>query len=199
MRKIFLFTFLTMLLASGQIMAQNFGFGIKAGANVANFRTDGDNFQARVGYLFGVYGNIRFSERVGFQPELLYSNQGAASKGNNGVDVNLSYLTVPMMFKVYLTPAVNLQLGPYFGIILEKDFRHELGDLNDDELKDSFDGYDFGAQGGINFENKTGFNVGIRYVYGFADINKNHNSSTASNFNSDFKNSLVSFALGYTF
>lgn len=190
------------MLLSGGVMAQNYGFGVKAGFNISNFQTDGDQFRARLGYLAGIYANIKISERFGFQPELLYSVQGAASDIEDGVDINLDYLTMPLMFKLYLFPALNLQLGPYVGTILRKDFKHNLVEFDEDGMKRAFEGYDFGLQGGINLESYGGFNVGIRYVLGFADINRDFDSDFSGgplDIRSDLRNRLITFAIGYTF
>jgi hypothetical protein len=200
MKKIMSLTFLALFISMGA-MAQNYGFGIKAGFNVSNFQTDGDHFRARLGYLAGIYANIKIAERVGFQPELIYSVQGAASDIENGVGVTLDYITLPMMFKVYLFPALNIQAGPYLGTVVRKQFRHSLANFDEDGMRDSFEGYDFGLQGGINVESRHGFNVGLRYVLGFADINRNYQpvGNGPLHFNSDLRNQLITFALGYTF
>lgn len=199
MKKILSIISLSLIFSAGA-MAQNFGFGVKAGINGSDFRSSDDNFEMKVGYLLGVYGNIRLSERVGFQPELVYSLQGAASED---YDINLNYLNIPMMFKIYVTPAVNLQLGPYIGFIVDKSLASDIDDLDEDDFEDSFEGLDLGLAGGINFEAKRGFNVGLRYVYGFGDVNEGFDQTIGSGspvtFNSDASNSIIEFALGFTF
>jgi len=198
MKNIVSIIFLSLFVSAGA-MAQNYGFGVKAGVNGSDFRTGNDNFEMKLGYLLGIYANLRLSERVGFQPELVYSNQGAAT---NDIDVNLNYLNIPMMFKLYVTPAVNLQLGPYIGFIVDKRLTSDLDNLDKDDIEDSFKGLDVGLAGGINFEAAGGFNVGVRYAYGFSDVNKGYDQTvggSAISFDSDASNSIIEFALGFTF
>lgn len=197
MKNIVSIVFLSLFISAGA-MAQNYGFGVKAGINGSDFRSGDDSFEMKVGYLLGIYANLRLSERVGFQPELVYSNQGAAS---DDIDVDLNYINIPMMFKLYITPAVNLQLGPYVGFIIDKGLTSDLDDLDEGDLEDSFEGLDVGLAGGVNFESAGGFNVGLRYAYGFSDVNKGFESvgSSPISFDSDASNSIIEFALGFTF
>lgn len=188
------------LLLSAAVMAQDPGFGLKAGLNASNFRSqDNSDYSVLIGYQFGVYGYIPISERIGFQPELVYSLQGAAS---DIVDAGLHYINIPLMFKFYVADGLNLQIGPYVGFLVGESFSSDLADFDSEGMADSFEGFDVGGQAGVAYELDGGFNFGARYIYGFADINKGYDETFDGDpvvFSPDISSDIIAFWIGYTF
>src|SRR4051812_17772504 len=102
--------------------------GVKGGLNVANLITkplDGETYDPRVSYHAGAF--ILFKRaKFGIQPEFIFSQQGSkfsrqnATFYNQGVmysgaplhlDLNYTYINIPVMFKFYHNNGFNLQLG----------------------------------------------------------------------------------------
>src|SRR5690606_3096897 len=92
MKKMFLIAAVAVL-GMSQTDAQ-VNFGIKAGPQLTNLVGDDfDESDSKLGFIAGGYANIRFSEQLAFQPELVYSLQGAKSEVmGTDVTVNLSYI-----------------------------------------------------------------------------------------------------------
>jgi hypothetical protein len=73
-------------LVIGSLNAQNFGLGIKGGANLSTFLGGGGSSVSK-GYVFrlapnaGFFANFRVNDRLSIQPEIMYSSQGAARNG----------------------------------------------------------------------------------------------------------------------
>lgn len=116
--------------------AQETNFGIKGGFNyssVVGDLTDGIKF--RFSGHGGLFLVVAFSEKFQLQPELLYSSQGfqfstdLASIQNGGstgeendfrTNVQLNYLTVPLLGKFALNDRYSLEFGPQFGFLLNQ-------------------------------------------------------------------------------
>jgi hypothetical protein len=122
---------LTLFIAQAS-MAQ-FNFGVKAGTNIS--KIDGKSFkdQFNYGYLAGGFIEIGLGGKLGFQPEVLFTqNQGkvdsnfkviyqnafADAKSGN---VKLNYLSIPVLLNYKLGNALSLQAGPQFSILMNKD------------------------------------------------------------------------------
>jgi hypothetical protein len=122
---------LTLFIAQAS-MAQ-FNFGVKAGTNIS--KIDGKSFkdQFNYGYLAGGFIEIGLGGKIGFQPEVLFTqNQGkvdsnfkviyqnafADAKSGN---VKLNYLSIPVLLNYKLGNALSLQAGPQFSILMNKD------------------------------------------------------------------------------
>ncbi|MGC4023118.1 MAG: outer membrane beta-barrel protein [Cyclobacteriaceae bacterium] len=97
-------------------LAQSIGIGIKGGPNFSSLRYRVKiSASNRTGYHFGAYALFKFS-KIGIQPELLYSKQGASVTFNsNNYDANFDYINVPILLKFYTVAGINIQVGPQFG------------------------------------------------------------------------------------
>lgn len=138
------------------LSAQSVTFGVKAGANFSNLKItfDGEGISpdgATSLYIGGLV-DIGISEKVHFQPELLYSIEGAE-------DAEVSFVNVPLMFKYYLIEGFNIQAGPQVGILTD-------AEGGTDGLK----GTNFGLNFGAAFEIVGGFFADARYNLGIANI-----------------------------
>ena len=86
-------------------LAQEVAIGIKAGPNFAKLNTEenaASNYSTRTGWHAGAFLLFR-GERVGFQPEIIFSQQGSKFdySGNPGLQSNFSYVNVPLILKLY--------------------------------------------------------------------------------------------------
>ncbi len=161
--------------------SQSVDLGIKAGANFANI-SDASGLSNKTGFQAGVFGGIKFSDKLGIQADLLYSQQGAEFDAG---EFDLSYVNVPVVLKYYVVQGLNIQAGPQFGFIVDDKISSVLGDIYDAEKADVSGivgaGYDF----------PFGIRLDARYNFGFTEVVKE------DGFNG--KNQVFSIALGYSF
>ncbi len=175
-------------------------FGVKAGVNFA--KGTGDDFEGsdgRTGLVAGGFAKFQLSEKLAFQPELLYSAQGV--KGSEYVEdideiadytMKFDYLNVPLMFKVYPTTGFSIQAGPQVGFLLSAKAKVEaLGMDIEQDMKDEVKSLDFGLNFGIGYELPMGLGFDVRYNLGL---------STVPDYDeADGKNSVIQLTASYAF
>jgi len=127
--------FLFFLSSTIVLNAQEARFGLKGGLNYSSIvgeLTDGVKF--RFSGHAGVFLEMDFSYKFALQPELLYSSQGfqfssdlAQIDGNptpGGNDfrtnVQLNFLTVPILGKFRISEKYAVEFGPQFGFLLNQ-------------------------------------------------------------------------------
>ncbi|MEM0516740.1 porin family protein [Aequorivita flava] len=161
--------------------SQELDLGIKAGANFANI-SDASSLSNKTGFQAGIFAGIKFTENVGIQADLLYSQQGAEFDAG---EFDLTYVNVPVVLKYYLVKGLNIQAGPQFGFIVDDQIKDVLGNIYDAEKSDVSGivgaGYDF----------PFGIRVDARYNFGLSDVSKDLDGKN--------KNNVFSVALGYSF
>src|SRR5690606_27963512 len=97
------------LACSATMQAQGVDFGIKAGANFANFNGDIDS-DGITSFHAGLVLELSLVPTFSVQAEGLFSSVGGKAKyeqdGVIGVaqDINLDYVSVPVMAKFYVIP-----------------------------------------------------------------------------------------------
>jgi len=205
MKKMFLIAALAVV-GMGQSDAQ-VKFGVKAGPQLTNLVGNDDaDAESKFGFHVGGYANIRFAEQFAFQPEILYSMQGAKQESNYeefGITyhdedkVELSYINIPLMMKWYAYDGLNFEFGPQIGFNVGAKAKGDStitdGDTtvtsSYDEDIDDIETVDFGLNIGAGYEMPMGLNFGIRYGLGLTEFVKD----------SDMKNSVISLGIGYTF
>ncbi|GHC63967.1 porin family protein [Ulvibacter litoralis] len=172
------------ILVSSISFGQEIDLGIKAGANFASI-TDASEVSNKTGFLAGAFAGIKFSDKVGVQVDLLYSQQGAEFDAG---EFDLNYAIVPVVLKYYLVQGLNIQAGPQFGFIVDDNIKEIYGDIEGAVKAESFD---LTAVVGAGYDLPMGLRIDARYNFGLSDI---IDGGTESN-----KNSVVSLALGYSF
>ncbi len=168
----------TVFIASAAI-SQEIDLGIKAGANFATI-TDASNASNKTGFLAGAFVGFKFSDKIGLQADLLYSQQGAEFDGEK---FDLTYVNVPVVLKYYIIQGLNLQAGPQFGFVVDDNIKEVLGEINDAESSD------VSGVVGVGYDFPFGIRLDARYNFGLTEVSKG----------SDSKNSVVSLAVGYSF
>src|SRR5690606_38891478 len=107
--------------------AQNMDFGVKGGLNLASINGDSENISTRTSFHAGVVFELKFSDKFSFQPEIIFSEQGAESNYSEQVGsesikyesvLRTDYINIPLMAKYYLTEGLDIELGPYVGFLL---------------------------------------------------------------------------------
>jgi hypothetical protein len=96
-------------------------WGVKGGINVASEMAGENSTDSRLGIHLGGFMEKAISNGVDFQPELLYSMQGATTNvGSKTYTDKLDYITVPLMFKIYVNKnrRFSIDVGPQFGYMV---------------------------------------------------------------------------------
>jgi len=182
-------------------------FGVKAGLNLASITGDfTEGIDGRASLHVGVVAEIAISDTFSFQPELIYSSQGAKSTDSDyGYDeyyediYKLDYLNIPLMAKFYVAEGFSLEAGPQIGILLSaKDEWKETWDGSTDsgseDLKDYMSSIDFGLNFGVGYKLDNGLNFGARYNLGLSNVWDDDESDDFSQ-----KNGVFQISAGYLF
>ena len=170
-----------------------FSFGVKAGVNLSNINGADFTTSMQTGFHLGALCSLRFGYRtpgapgmVALQPELLYSQQGFKVTKEA---CNLSYITLPILLKVYLFNGLHINAGPYFSYLLG--VSPESININGPKvmLSDLKGGADVGVCIGAGYDTQMGLTLGARFALGLSDL--------AGNFAG--KNSVISVSVGWNF
>jgi long-subunit fatty acid transport protein len=202
MKKVLLIVVVT-LLGLGNVSAQEVKLGAKLGLNLSSLRSDMD-FDSKIGFNLGVFAEINLSDKLIFQPELLYSTQGASLeesfdsnsfKATNSVD----YLNIPLMLKYGVTDKLFLEFGPQLGFLLSAKSKFEEtfdGESisEEEDIKEFFKSIDFGLNFGASFDVAENIMIGARYNLGLTNIIDEEDSG-----DDKVQNAVFSLSLGYRF
>lgn len=171
MKKI-LVSLVLVILCSATLWAQGIGFGIKAGANISNTNISSDDYsldtKSKFGFHGGVFFTFMFSEKLGIQPELLYSTQGSEyDESSFDGKLTIDYVNIPVLLRYNINETFSVHAGPQFGILLkaEEEFDGDTGDVKDDFKSSDISGA-FGIE--VDLPMKLGF--GARYVLGLSNV-----------------------------
>lgn len=163
-----LLTLLLLFLISS-VSAQGLDFGLKLGFNFANV-SGIDDFQQRTGLSAGLFAGARLGDKLGFQIDALYSQQGA-QVGNTYSDIvqdfNLDYISIPVVVKYYLSDNLNIHAGPQMGILLND----ETSVLNQTFDAIEADTLDWLGTVGIGLDLPLGLRAEARYSFGLTRVN----------------------------
>ena len=165
----------------------NAQFGVKGGANFANFGGDdaGDD-KMLVAFYAGVLYNVMINEMFSFQPELVYSGQGA--KDEDDLKLKLNYLNLAPLFRYNTKSGFFVGTGPQIGFLLSAKFKD---DNNSVDVKDQFKSTDFSWAFMLGYQMQSGFGVYGRYNLGLSNILDADEG--------DLKNMVIQLGLRYMF
>jgi hypothetical protein len=183
MKKNILLVFTT-LAVTVAASAQSFHLGLKLGANLD--KVQGESFKEgyNLGFQGGAWAEIGIGEYLGIEPELLfnqtdtkYTSASATvlQQGNtalsDGSDIKLNYLTVPVLLNIKAAKILTLQLGPQYGILMNK---HEtILQNSEDAFKSGNFALVLGARvnlGGLKIYGR--YNIGLSNISDAPDANK---------------------------
>ena len=194
-----------LIFAIGLTSAQNTQFGIKGGLNLANLNGTGwvelSNTSPIISFHVGGFVEIKLSDKISIQPELLYSLQGCKYKielrqdpnetaTNSDVVSSLSYINIPVMFKYYVIEKFSLEAGPQLGVLVSSKVKQTLTG-QPSIVYDNISGYnsiDYGVNIGAGYDISEKLSTGIRYNLGLCDIDKSTSVT---------KNNVLSLSMCY--
>jgi hypothetical protein len=167
---------IAVLLMSGFISnAQGFSIGPKVGANITGL--NGLQFEKGFDFAYhvGAFAEIGLSEKIAFQPELLWSqtvvNPGStfaslySSTLTDLTKVKLSYISVPLLLNIRPVKMLSFQVGPQFGILLD------AKNSTISNVKSAFKSGDFSMMAGVQLK-VLAFRIYGRYGIGLTNINE---------------------------
>jgi len=149
--------------------AQGLDFGVKLGFNFANV-SGIEDFEQRTGLSAGFFAGARLGDKLGFQIDALYSQQGA-EVGDTYSDIvqdfNLDYISIPVVVKYYITDNLNIHAGPQMGILLND----ETSVLSQTFDAIETDTVDWLGSLGIGLDLPLGLRAEARYSFGLTRVN----------------------------
>lgn len=150
-------------------------FGAKVGANFANLNFDPEVFDTstRTALTAGVFATVPVNDRFSFQPEVLFSAQGAkvSDNGSEGT-IKLNYLNIPLLANINLSGGENpfsLLVGPQIGFRTSAKIE---GEGEEEDLDDDTESTDFGIVAGLSTTIRN-IVLDARYTHGLRNISKN--------------------------
>lgn len=183
----FLIGLLTAILISSVTYAQHgsspaghVNLGIKGGLNVYNIHLDDNtNLDRRIGYHFGLLGHIHFNSHYAFQPEIVYSTQGARTNvANATTETNLDYVNIPVLFQYMFDGGFRIQAGPQIGFLVSAKSKT---DGTSTDIKDDLKPFDFAVSVGLSYVvPATGFGIDARYNIGLSKLNKDAGANSTN-------------------
>jgi hypothetical protein len=187
MKKTFLL--ISALAISTFVFSQSASFGIKGGLNLATIGGDSKGAALKPGFHAGIFGLFKTSDRFGFQPEIIYSQQGAQASSNHNFKVSYDYVNIPLMLNVYPAKIFFIQFGPQLGILTAGKIGQNKNTI---DVHDQLNSVDFSACVGFGFDLSSTI-IGIRYNAGLA------NTANDPDDKGKYTNQVVQFSLGFKF
>lgn len=170
MKKIIFLCLVISTLITLNANAQGFHLGIKAGGSAT--KLDGQPFSNGFNFAYhaGAFAEINFNHKWGIQPELLFSQSSTKTLDNvnqitfpGNTNLQLNYLSIPVLLNFKPTKLITLQLGPQYSILMNK------SDHLTTSAQNAFKSGDFSVVGGVQLNLGT-LRIYGRYVVGLNDI-----------------------------
>lgn len=188
-------------------------FGIKAGVNLAQLRTNNypSGAEPDVSRKTSAHGGIFMNAPLGtggfaIQPELLYSRQGSKMKQTTTIgtvsqtsewDQDLNYITLPVMLQWKSTGGVFVETGPQAGLLIKA--KQDGPGSTQVDNKSSFDNFDLSWGAGLGYVSKIGLGIGARYNYGLTNTIEDGGGNNSANNGPELKNSVIQLGLIWRF
>ena len=160
----------------------------------ANIFTPKETFHAGIAIK-----DLKISDKIGFQPELLYSMQGFKVAGVGNVGIH--YLSVPLLVTFPVTEGLELQVGPQISYMINSRVG-VISDLFSITYNGLFHNLDAGAVAGVEYKVSDNISLGGRYYLGMTNVNKDFSFGNNKNLSDYFQmrntgiQAYVSFAFG---
>ncbi len=179
--------------ARAQVPLPHPAWGIMGALNFANFGgSDASGTDTRTSFSVGGFVRVPLSPLWSFQPELEYAGKGAkASSGSTTGSIDLSYVEVPLLFRVATpsTPAGRLfgEIGPSIAFKVDCTISASGGGVSASSscanAGADAKSVDYSGIIGAGYEFPMGMSalsLGVRYNYGLADVASGSNTKNRS-------------------
>ena len=153
--------------------------GVKGGLNFPTLSGDsrqliGDQTKFRTDFYVGGYANYKVTDQISFQPELLYSKQGAGIKnsGNSNSKIVTHNINIPLMGRYEIMEGLNVEFGPQLGFLVSAKGKTEEGKTDTKvKITDNFKTLDFGLNFGAGYKVTDELEINARFTKGLSNIN----------------------------
>lgn len=170
----------TVLFAFGARAQVKAHFGIKGGLNASELHWKGDNADTKIGFHAGGLAHIHGNSNWAFQPEVMYSLEGAKYKvGDVKSSTNLSFINVPLLAQYMFDNGFRIEAGPQIGFLMSA--KNKTDGTNTD-IKDGYKSTAISLPVGVGYLTSTGLGFDARYNFGLTDLNENGTSVKGNNF-----------------
>lgn len=196
-------------LVNAQSDSKDVQLGIKGGLNSSTISgNDFGDLDSRTSFNAGLVAEIPLTERLSFQPEVLYSGQGFDVREidqdnivdtDENIEYQLDYIQVPLLLKAYIVKGLSVEAGPQFGFKIHEEFDYQPNSDGGDIEIDSDDSYvkdfDTSIALGAAYKFDNGFFLSGRYNLGVTDIFEDGTPFEGV----DAKNNVWQFGIGFMF
>jgi hypothetical protein len=187
---------LGLVLLFGNAQAQDAAFGLKGGINLSTFNLEDadETYDSRTGFHAGLFVRGKFN-KVAIQPELLLFTQNSDLRSSvfGTAQDRFTYLSIPVMVKLYPAAGFNLQLGPQFGFLLDGERKYDtVFGSGSQDIKDHYKSSDVALSLGAGYDFEFGLGLDFRYNLGLKDVNNATNGEAV-------KSRVFLISLGWNF
>jgi hypothetical protein len=172
--------------------SQSFKIGAKGGVTMN--KISGQTFKEKFtyGYHIGGFATIGLGKKFAVQPEVLFNQVNVDTSDkfssvyqfNKLSQVQLKYLSIPILLNYNAGRLITLQAGPQFGVLINK------SNTLVQNGKDAFKSGDFSMLGGVQL-NVSHFRIYGRYAVGLNNLNDIDNKDK-------WKNQSIQLGVGLT-
>lgn len=178
---------------SGSVFAQSIHIGVKVGTDIKKLSGKSFSDQFSYGYHLGGQLEIGLGKVIGIQPEVYFSQVNIDTTNkfsqiyqfNKVSSVKLQYINIPILLSIRPNKFVALQVGPQYGILMNKD------NTLLQNGKEAFKSGDFSMLAGIQL-NISKVRLYGRYGIGLSELNDIDNQDK-------WKSQTIHLGLGLTF
>jgi hypothetical protein len=164
--------------------------GVKGGLNFPTLSGDSrqlyeNQTKFRTDFYAGGYANYKITDQISFQPELLYSKQGAGLKTNDNSKAKLitHNINIPLMGRYEIMDGLNVEFGPQLGFLVSAKEKYELGKENTKiKATDNFKTFDFGLNFGAAYKITDELEINARFTKGLSNINDYYPQTVNDNY-----------------
>ncbi|MDP4216364.1 MAG: porin family protein [Bacteroidota bacterium] len=197
-------------------------FGLKGGLNESEIMTSDQQFVVvngntqqlrnfpRVGFHGGVLVSIPLSKKFSFQPEAMFSTQGANGKPTLGYLVSateeyrFNYIDVPLLLKYTFPSGLFLETGPQIGYLVSVDIDEDVvGSYYTSHYhpKSQYKSTDLSWALGAGYLSPVNIGFDIRYNLGLTDFSNGSPAGMQSTpvQNGSVRNSVIQIGVFYLF
>lgn len=160
---------------------QQIQLGLKGGVNFSSlYMKHADDAKTLVGFNNGLFVRTQFAKKFLIQSELYYTTKGSNVTYKNAftdgtAQFKFSYIELPLLLIVRITPYFNVQIGPYISFLIDS----RVSNLSNANLfnyqkhinMSHFNKIDAGIALGVEV-NIGVFSIGARYNYGAITVGK---------------------------
>lgn len=192
--------------ALGDLTAQNFKGGLRAGFTATQISGDDLSGFHKMGAYAGGYVQWRFvqNEHWALQPEINFVMKGSSTflkadkNGNigNKYVLTLYYAEVPVLVKYQIINGLEVELGPTFGVLFAETEKDANGKM---PARMPFRRFELCAMGGVSYLIKEHYGISLRYAQTLLPVRVVDGEHSAYRIEKKQFSSEIAFSVFYQF